>query len=120
MPKAQAPRRARSRGPLSLRLTLSAQSGLENLPMLPKSCCSRVRSRPSVGVSRPTGSTRSEEHTSELQSIMRNSYAVFCLKKEMTSKYINTVVIDILSHLNIHMLNESRRIRFYIDRQQVV
>src|SRR3546814_3641671 len=25
-------------------------------------------------------STRSEEHTSELQSLMRNSYAVFCLK----------------------------------------
>src|SRR3546814_9954040 len=25
--------------------------------------------------------TRSEEHTSELQSLMRNSYAVFCLKK---------------------------------------
>src|SRR3546814_8390732 len=29
----------------------------------------------------PTGSTRSEEHTSELQSLMRISYAVFCLKK---------------------------------------
>src|SRR3546814_2081387 len=27
------------------------------------------------------GSFRSEEHTSELQSLMRNSYAVFCLKK---------------------------------------
>src|SRR3546814_8692942 len=26
---------------------------------------------------------RSEEHTSELQSLMRNSYAVFCLKKHM-------------------------------------
>src|SRR3546814_1828373 len=26
-------------------------------------------------------SNRSEEHTSELQSLMRNSYAVFCLKK---------------------------------------
>src|SRR3546814_4361983 len=26
---------------------------------------------------------RSEEHTSELQSLMRNSYAVFCLKKKM-------------------------------------
>src|SRR3546814_6684873 len=25
--------------------------------------------------------TRSEEHTSELQSLMRNSYAVYCLKK---------------------------------------
>src|SRR3546814_9324992 len=33
----------------------------------------------------PTGagkSLRSEEHTSELQSLMRNSYAVFCLKKK--------------------------------------
>src|SRR3546814_10227023 len=27
-------------------------------------------------------STRSEEHTSELQSLMRTSYAVFCLKKK--------------------------------------
>src|SRR3546814_2514771 len=36
---------------------------------------------------------RSEEHTSELQSLMRNSYAVFCLKKTKqtntnTTKYI--------------------------------
>src|SRR3546814_5588427 len=32
--------------------------------------------------------SRSEEHTSELQSLMRNSYAVFCLKKkkETTTK----------------------------------
>src|SRR3546814_1884235 len=28
---------------------------------------------------------RSEEHTSELQSLMRNSYAVFCLKKKTTA-----------------------------------
>src|SRR3546814_1986964 len=37
--------------------------------------------------SRPAGEMisrheRSEEHTSELQSLMRNSYAVFCLKKK--------------------------------------
>src|SRR3546814_2952184 len=31
-------------------------------------------------------STRSEEHTSELQSLMRISYAVFCLKKNNTIK----------------------------------
>src|SRR3546814_8388587 len=31
---------------------------------------------------------RSEEHTSELQSLMRISYAVFCLKKK-TNKHIN-------------------------------
>src|SRR3546814_1769719 len=30
---------------------------------------------------------RSEEHTSELQSLMRISYAVFCLKKNQKSKY---------------------------------
>src|SRR3546814_7282548 len=31
---------------------------------------------------------RSEEHTSELQSLMRISYAVFCLKKKMLTKSI--------------------------------
>src|SRR3546814_10627225 len=31
---------------------------------------------------------RSEEHTSELQSLMRNSYAVFCLKKKKTRNNI--------------------------------
>src|SRR3546814_7247572 len=30
---------------------------------------------------------RSEEHTSELQSLMRISYAVFCLKKKSTTQY---------------------------------
>src|SRR3546814_3625661 len=30
----------------------------------------------------PLAKGRSEEHTSELQSLMRNSYAVFCLKKK--------------------------------------
>src|SRR3546814_5285088 len=32
----------------------------------------------------PSATRRSEEHTSELQSLMRNSYAVFCLKKNKT------------------------------------
>src|SRR3546814_1201268 len=31
---------------------------------------------------KPAGSARSEEHTSELQSLMRSSYAVFCLTKK--------------------------------------
>src|SRR3546814_3066542 len=34
-----------------------------------------------------TDSTRSEEHTSELQSLMRISYAVFCLKKKIKNIY---------------------------------
>src|SRR3546814_1176539 len=32
-----------------------------------------------------TAARRSEEHTSELQSLMRTSYAVFCLKKKKTT-----------------------------------
>src|SRR3546814_3131006 len=34
---------------------------------------------------------RSEEHTSELQSLMRSSYAVFCLKKKITRMIVNIV-----------------------------
>src|SRR3546814_9770657 len=34
---------------------------------------------------------RSEEHTSELQSLMRISYAVFCLKKKNNHKQTNTM-----------------------------
>src|SRR3546814_7314942 len=36
-----------------------------------------------------SGLPRSEEHTSELQSLMRISYAVFCLKKKKKSRHIN-------------------------------
>src|SRR3546814_16805047 len=38
----------------------------------------------SMKLTAPPG--RSEEHTSELQSLMRNSYAVFCLNKKHTEK----------------------------------
>src|SRR3546814_7368474 len=40
---------------------------------------------------------RSEEHTSELQSLMRNSYAVFCLKKNTPSATNSQIT---LSHSN--------------------
>src|SRR3546814_8954000 len=40
--------------------------------------------------SSPYSCSRSEEHTSELQSLMRSSYAVFCLKKKQTKIHKNT------------------------------
>src|SRR3546814_9507947 len=43
-----------------------------------------------LACSNRTPGTRSEEHTSELQSLMRISYAVFCLKKKNTSTYLFT------------------------------
>src|SRR3546814_3032761 len=39
---------------------------------------------------RRAGDERSEEHTSELQSLMRISYAVFCLKKQTSPHTIST------------------------------
>src|SRR3546814_1483640 len=36
---------------------------------------------------------RSEEHTSELQSLMRISYAVFCLKKKTTNKALTIIYV---------------------------
>src|SRR3546814_9989784 len=43
------------------------------------------------GMFRTDPESRSEEHTSELQSLMRISYAVFCLKK--TTIYLNTLTV---------------------------
>src|SRR3546814_2059298 len=37
-------------------------------------------------------SRRSEEHTSELQSLMRISYAVFCLKKKIKTNAVNNTI----------------------------
>src|SRR3546814_8228916 len=39
----------------------------------------------------PGAPSRSEEHTSELQSLMRISYAVFCLKKKTNNKSIYVI-----------------------------
>src|SRR3546814_5464409 len=42
---------------------------------------------------------RSEEHTSELQSLMRISYAVFCLKKKKTTQTKTTHVHESTEHI---------------------
>src|SRR3546814_4730937 len=49
---------------------------------------------PLATLSLPSRELRSEEHTSELQSLMRISYAVFCLKKKITlahKRYTNSI-----------------------------
>src|SRR3546814_7611297 len=43
---------------------------------------------------------RSEEHTSELQSLMRISYAVFCLKKKKTYLHISKYIMSTTSIYN--------------------
>src|SRR3546814_5277615 len=50
--------------------------------LMPNSARRFLQLEPSVRAN--SDATRSEEHTSELQSLMRISYAVFCLKKKKT------------------------------------
>src|SRR3546814_2817715 len=53
--------------------------------------CHRADRPSSHGAAAHDEEIRSEEHTSELQSLMRQSYAGFCLK---TTKYIKTLRTD--------------------------
>src|SRR3546814_2168698 len=56
--------------------------------------------------SRSARGQRSEEHTSELQSLMRISYAVFCLKKK---KHKSTQHASQLDHTNQHATIHQRQ-----------
>src|SRR3546814_6335004 len=53
-------------------------SNIRKMKVPPSELDERMRSTPGI---------RTEEHTSELQSLMRTSYAVFCLKKQTTETH---------------------------------
>src|SRR3546814_1794363 len=59
--------------------SIPMKAGKRRLPSGRSPSCARPASRWS-------NSRRSEEHTSELQSLMRISYAVFCLKKKQNTQ----------------------------------
>src|SRR3546814_1192675 len=56
------------------------------LKQLSLASCMQLKS-PKPPSIRSISAHRSEEHTSELQSLMRKSYAVFCLKKKKYKKF---------------------------------
>src|SRR3546814_8820056 len=66
-------------------------AGARLVDALPADAPVRLAEPPRGSVREAEGSdgvpSRSEEHTSELQSLMRLSYAVFCLKKKKLQKY---------------------------------
>src|SRR3546814_1565198 len=62
----------------------------------------REAPRPGAGsASSPVPGVRSEEHTSELQSLMRISYAVFCLKKKKLNHILHYPTTIHLSHVDL-------------------
>src|SRR3546814_7582406 len=76
------------------------RSRLEGLPERSRQLRRRYRNerglrRRQPGESLPVRCRRSEEHTSELQSLMRISYAVFCLKKQTTHRSTKQRVLRI-------------------------
>src|SRR3546814_7634387 len=68
--------------------SVSSSRTLKPLKSIPASSASRSTTENRSGSVQPLRYTRprSEEHTSELQSLMRISYAVFCLKKKNKKK----------------------------------
>src|SRR3546814_8872118 len=66
--------------------------------------------RPRVWGSVPTA--RSEEHTSELQSLMRISYAVFCLKKKILKKIRLITISHILANIYRLATNQNSNISY--------
>src|SRR3546814_8162349 len=51
--------------------------------------------------------TRSEEHTSELQSLMRISYAVFCLKKKNKNTNRNKQIISVYRCIHMNAMKQT-------------
>src|SRR3546814_9717232 len=68
----------RARKRLEQRFAISGREGRDRLMRI-ATVLETVSQAVAIRISR---SRRSEEHTSELQSLMRTSYAVFCLKKK--------------------------------------
>src|SRR3546814_8350894 len=77
------------------------QSCNESSLILSASNAGSTKHAPIPPSSPSTAPFRSEEHTSELRSLMRNSYAVFCLKKK--KQLTDTVTNNTTSHSNIHI-----------------
>src|SRR3546814_5632288 len=65
------------------------QAILDHLSRPPPACCPQCGHRLREETIKLL---RSEEHTSELQSLMRNSYAVFCLKKKKKHIKVRTII----------------------------
>src|SRR3546814_2115169 len=70
---------------------------------------SATASRPSLRADRCAPVVRSEEHTSELQSLMRNSYAVSCLKKKKNNNTSSN--FNLLQIVTTHVLTQTTTTR---------
>src|SRR3546814_9825857 len=83
--------------PIAAPMIACSEMGVERTRALPN-----FSDKPLVVSTTPPPSRRSEEHTSELQSLMRTSYAVFCLKKN------KQILIEHHRHYSYHHITHTR------------
>src|SRR3546814_9946183 len=82
-------------GELAVHAGDDAIEKLDHRHLGPQPAPDRAHLQPDIAAADDHEVARSEEHTSELQSLMRISYAVFCLKKKKTPQKISYRLITI-------------------------
>src|SRR3546814_5196022 len=90
---------ASQKSPLPLQACQKPASSSSSSGAKVSSTSSSSLSASSSSSSTVTSASRSEEHTSELQSLMRISYAVFCLKKKKNKKSSNRTYPETPKHI---------------------
>src|SRR3546814_5140880 len=88
----QAPEAAAAHAGRAGALRTAAGDAVRHLDRVRHQPAGRPGAAPPVVVQPGHRQRRSEEHTSELQSLMRISYAVFCLKKKRTNNTAHTTI----------------------------
>src|SRR3546814_3026030 len=86
-------------------LLLSGESVIRRVPNPKIAILALLLAGSVAGCDREKHRERSEEHTSELQSLMRISYAVFCLKKKKQNPEHNSLLLStyaVLSRYKSH------------------
>src|SRR3546814_7736410 len=63
---------------------------------------------------------RSEEHTSELQSLMRISYAVFCLKQKKNTIIHTSNITTVHSTMNVYILHNTYISTLHTTREKIL
>src|SRR3546814_6081309 len=85
--------------------TLFRSIAARSLPISSNPNCSAMNAGHSLAHS---SVRRSEEHTSELQSLMRISYAVFCLKKKKKHNNKYTYILTYITTIRNHKQNKQK------------
>src|SRR3546814_5589450 len=96
------------------RLIRTGSCASQTMPRLRRTCAKywKNTSDGTRGSALACAKTRSEEHTSELQSLMRNSYAVFCLKKKTYQHKAKTNVAKIQLHNILYSIHLHIRLMY--------